>query len=71
MDADTLVFLLKVGHINMPDRIARGLWPHPPVTLGAVTEYLAGVLESGEPWFPRQWEPACPRELVNERGWRD
>ena len=47
----TLLFLLKGGHLNVPDRIARSLWPHPPLTLDAVTEYLAGVLESGERCF--------------------
>lgn len=68
MDDATLLFLLKGGHLNMPDRIARGLWPHPPLTLDAVTDFLAGVLESGEPWFPRQFRPARPGEVVWEGG---
>ena len=58
MDDPTLLFLLKGGHLNMADRIARGLWPHPPLMLDAVTDYLAGVLESGEAWVPRPFEPA-------------
>ena len=64
----TLLFLLKGGHLNVPDRIARSLWPHPPLTLDAVTEYLAGVLESGERWFPCEFQPPCPGEVIREGG---
>src|SRR5260370_24092395 len=68
MDVPTLLFLLKGGHLNMADRIARGLWPHPPLMLDAVTDYLAGVLESGEAWFPRPFEPARGDGAVWEGG---
>jgi hypothetical protein len=68
MDADMLTILLRGGHVNMPDRIARGLWPHPPLTLDAVTDFLTAILESGERWFPLQWEPTRPGESINEGG---
>jgi len=57
VDDETLLFLLKGGHLSMPDRIARGAWPHPPLSFAAVANYLATVPEQNEVWFPYQWEP--------------
>ena len=51
----------------MPERIERGLWPHPPLKLSDVVRHLARVLES-ERWFPREWRPASPGEPVWEGG---
>jgi hypothetical protein len=67
MDAETLTSLLRGGHFNMPERIERGIWPHPPINLSEVTHHLARVLES-EKWFPREWKPAAPGEAVWEGG---
>lgn len=68
MDGETLLFLLKGGHLSMPDRIARGVWPHAPLTLDYIADYLAIVLEQGEAWFPYRWDPHHPGEFVREGG---
>jgi len=67
MDSNTLTFLLKGGHLNMPERTELGLWPHPPLKFSDVVRHLAGVLESGKS-FPRGWKPAVPGEPVWEGG---
>jgi hypothetical protein len=68
VDHETLLFLLKGGHLSMPDRIARGAWPHAPLSFGDVANYLAAVLERYEGWFPYRWEPPRPGQLVLEGG---
>jgi hypothetical protein len=55
-DSETLTFLLRGGHLSVPDRIERGLWPHPPMKLSDVANHLAGILQEEE-WFPRKWHP--------------
>ncbi len=51
MDKETLTFLLKGGHINVPDRISKGIWPHPPLKYTDVRTHLTEVIENCE-WFP-------------------
>lgn len=51
MDNETLTFLLKGGHINVPDRISKGIWPHPPLKYKKVRSHLASLIENTE-WFP-------------------
>ena len=67
MDPESLKFLLRGGHINMPDRIERGLWPHPPMELSEVVKHLAGIL-ANEHWFPREWHPHLQGQPVYEGG---
>jgi len=67
MDSETLTFLLRGGRISLPERIASGLWPHPPLKLAQVRRHLAGLIEA-ERWFPRPWEPATPGQPVWEAG---
>jgi len=67
MDSETLTFLLRGGHLSMPERIERGLWPHPALKFSDVVRHLAQVLES-ETWFPREWKPAIPGESIWEGG---
>jgi hypothetical protein len=67
MDSETLTFLLRGGHLNMPERIERGLWPHPPLKFSDVVRHLAQIIKS-EKWFPREWKPAVPGESVWEGG---
>ena len=67
IDHDTLTYLLRGGHINMPDRIDRGLWPHPPIKYSDIVRHLVRIIES-EKWFPREWTPAVPGETVWEGG---
>ncbi len=68
MDDETLLLLLKGGHLDMHDRIARGAWPHPSLTFDAVASYLATVLEKNDGWFPHRWEPRRPGQPVREGG---
>jgi hypothetical protein len=68
VDDDTLLLLLKGGHLNMPDRVALGAWPHPNLTFDAVANYLATVLEQNDGWFPYRWEPHQPGQPVREGG---
>ena len=51
MDRDTLTYLLKGGHINVPDRISKGIWPHPPLKYKDVRAHLVSLIENTE-WFP-------------------
>lgn len=51
----------------MPDRVARGLWPHPPLKLALVLSQLSKLLNQHR-WFPREWKPHRDGELVYEGG---
>ncbi len=51
MDSETLTHLLRGGHIDMPERIRRGLWPHPPLRLDDVVRHLV-ILVERHAWFP-------------------
>jgi hypothetical protein len=68
MDNATLLFLLKGGHLSMPDRIERGLWPHAPLSFKVVADYLASVLEQSDDCFPRPRMPHLAGEPVQEGG---
>ena len=50
----------------MPDRIARGLWPHPPIRFEQVLVHLTELIEANE-WFPREWPAYCDGKPVDER----
>jgi hypothetical protein len=52
----------------MPDRIARGVWPHSTVPFEAIAKHLAAVIEQGDVWFPYRWEPPGTGQLVREGG---
>jgi hypothetical protein len=67
MDSETLTFLLRGGHLNVPERIQRGLWPHPPIPFSEVVRRLVEILEA-EKWFPTEWQPVRPGESVGEGG---
>jgi len=66
MDSETLTFVLHGGHINMPDRVARGLWPHSPLWFSEILDHLSKLLEQNR-WFPREWNPHREGDPVNER----
>lgn len=51
MDPDTMSYLLRGGHISMPERIRRGLWPHPPIKINEVVTHLEEIIKK-EKWFP-------------------
>jgi len=67
MDAESLTHLLSGGHYSMPERVARGIWPHPPLAFDDLVEHLAQVIQTRK-WFPRELEPHKPGEAVDERG---
>ena len=60
-----LTSLLRGGHLDVPERITRGLWFHPPIELSAVIGHLAKALQS-EKWVQREWKPTVFGELVWE-----
>jgi len=51
MDPDTMTNLLRGGHIEMPERIRRGLWRHPPIKIKELFNNPVGLSEK-ESWFP-------------------
>ena len=67
MDFETLTFLLRGGHMSMPDRIERGLWPHPPMKFCEVASRLASILRKNR-WFPCEWHPNMQDQRVREGG---
>jgi hypothetical protein len=67
VDRESLVFLLRGGHLSMEERLARGIWPHPPLKMSALVATIAEVLEQEE-WFPHRWEPAALGKPVHEGG---
>ena len=67
MDEETLTMLLRGEHVSMPERIARGVWPHPPLTSSEILAHLTKLLHQRR-WFPREWQPHREGEPVNEGG---
>jgi hypothetical protein len=67
MDEETLTILLRGGHINMPERIARGAWPHAPLTVAEVLSHLTKLIQQHK-WFPREYEPHHEGQPVHEGG---
>ena len=54
MDKETLLFLLKEGHMDMLTRIEKGLWPHPPLHLKDCVIAITRALEQDK-YFPVPW----------------
>ncbi|MGA9391990.1 MAG: hypothetical protein WBV69_16285 [Candidatus Sulfotelmatobacter sp.] len=67
MDEETLTMLLRGEHLSLPDRIARGSWPHPPLRFSQVLAHLTKLLDQHK-WFPREWKPYRVGEPVQEGG---
>lgn len=65
MDNDTLLFLLKGGHMDMPTRIAKKLWPHPPLLLSECIDVLLDFLKSNK-YFPVSWVEKKNGELIGD-----
>jgi hypothetical protein len=51
----------------MSQRVARGIWPHPPLKFSYLVNHLAEVIKE-EKWFPVEWEPIIPGEPIREGG---
>jgi hypothetical protein len=67
MDSESLTYLLRGGHHSVPDGIARGIWPHPPLRFDALVEHLAEVIEKDR-WFPYEPKPHKTGGPVDEMG---
>lgn len=67
MDEETLTMLLRGEHMNMPERVVRGVWPHPPLRFSEVLAHLAKLLNQYR-WFPREWNPPREGAPVHEGG---
>jgi hypothetical protein len=67
MDDQTLIILLSGGHLNMPDRITSGVWPHPPIRFEDVVQFLTNHIQTVQ-WFPREFKSAQLGEPVQEGG---
>ena len=65
MDSKILVFLLKGGHINMSDRIEKGVWPHPPLLLSELVRVIGDYLKLNK-WFPHEWRDIKDGSLVDD-----
>lgn len=63
MDKDSLTEILSGHHLNMPERVARGIWPHPPLRFGDLVRHLAEIVSSQQ-WFPAPFVAATPGEFV-------
>jgi hypothetical protein len=57
---------LRGEHLNMPERLALGLWPHPPIPFEAVLQHLTDLLQENK-WFPREYHEHRAEEPVDER----
>lgn len=67
MDEATLTALLSGGHISMPERIARGSWPHARLTLAEVLPHLTQLIQQHK-WFPREFQLHLDGQSVHEGG---
>lgn len=65
MDTESLDYLLRGGHYNVPDRIARGIWPHAPLKMASLVEHIVSALKRDR-WFPREWVPREDGELIDD-----
>ena len=65
MDIESLDYLLRGGHYNVPDRIARGIWPHAPLKMDDLVAHIMSALDRN-PWFPRKWVPRANGEMIDD-----
>ena len=65
MDNNELLFLLKGGHMDMPTRIAKELWPHSPILLSECIDVILDYLESNK-YFPVPWVEKKNGEFIGD-----
>lgn len=65
MDYDTIIFLLKDGHLNMEKRREKGIWPHPPLKFNDLVNVIVTYLKDNK-WFPDEWEEPKSGELIGD-----
>lgn len=66
MDEETLIHL-EGGHIPMPERLSKGIWPYPPLPFEALVPMIRVRLDI-DGWFPRRWQTPKPGEAIDETG---
>jgi hypothetical protein len=64
MDSETIIYLLKGGHLSMQERTERGIWPHPPLLFRDLADELVKYLETNK-WFPHEWVERKNGELID------
>ncbi len=65
MDEESIDYLLRGGHYNVPDRIARGIWPHSPLKMDDLIAHIVSALNRDR-WFPREWVPRADGEMIDD-----
>lgn len=56
---------MRGGHYNVPDRIARGIWPHDPLKMADLVAHIVSALDR-DPWFPHQWVPRTDGQMIDD-----
>lgn len=64
MNTGTLTEVLSDKHLSIPDRIARGACPHPPLLFADVSHFTNIVASRRR--FPKPFRAAAPGHLVAE-----
>jgi len=64
MDSETIIYLLKGGHLSIQERTERGIWPHPPLIFKDLADELVNYLETNK-WFPREWVERKNGEIID------
>lgn len=65
MDQENLLFLLRGGHIDMPTRIEKKIWPHSPIRLNDCITVIINVLNHDK-YFPQLWINRQNGELIDD-----
>lgn len=65
MDSESLDCLLRGGRYNVPDRIARGIWPHAPLRMTDLVAHIVAALDRAS-WFPHQWVTRADGEMIDD-----
>ncbi len=65
MDSETIIFLLKGGHLNVEERKEKGIWPHPPLILSDLVDELVKYIKTHK-WFPYEWVERKNGELIDD-----
>ena len=65
MDSETIIYLLKGGHLNMEQRKEKGIWPHPPLLINDLINELVNYFQTHK-WFPHEWVERKDGELIDD-----
>jgi hypothetical protein len=65
MEHETILYLLKGGHLSMQERAEMRIWPHPPLLFGDLVDELVEYLET-HTWFPHEWVERKDGEIIDD-----